>query len=188
MAHVRAFFPILGAMLLGSAGLGSSVPAVAAIESPARSVYQLGPGDKLHITVYNEPTLTGDYSVSSAGAVSFPLIGDIPALGVPIEELQSRLKQKLADGYVNDPRVSVEVLNYRPYYILGEVMKPGEYPYSVGLDLVQAVATAGGYTYRANTRKLFLRRKGQAEVRVNLKRESPPVLPGDTIRVGERYF
>ncbi len=143
MAHVRAFFPLLAAILLGSAGLGGSVAAVAAVESPTRNVYQLGPGDKLHITVYNEPTLTGDYSVSSAGAVSFPLIGDVPAQGVPIEELQSRLKQKLAAGYVNDPRVSVEVLNYRPYYILGEVMKPGEYPYSVGLDLVQAVATAG---------------------------------------------
>ena len=99
------------------------------------------------------------------------------------------LRQRLAAGYVTDPRISVEMLSYRPYYILGEVAKPGEYPYSFNLKLVQAIAAAGGYTYRSNTRKVFLTRADdKKEHKVDLRAQSITVLPGDTIRVGERYF
>ena len=152
-------------------------------------IYRLATGDKLRITVYNEASLTGEYAISSTGKVAFPLIGDVPVGNRTIEEVQLDLRSRLANGYVNDPRVNVEVLEYRPYYVLGEVAKPGEYPYSVGLKIVQAVAKAGGYTYRANSTKVFLRRTGDAaERRVDLRRQNLSVLPGDTIRIGERYF
>ena len=168
----------------GAAAAPSQAP-----EPTVQDVYRLGPGDKLRITVYNESSLTGEYSVSSAGTISFPLIGDIPVRDLSVEALQASLVRRLGAGYVKDPKVSAEILNYRPYYILGEVVKPGEYPYAVGLDIVQAVAAAGGYTYRANTRKVFLRRRGEAaETRIDIRRRAPLVLPGDTLRIGERYF
>lgn len=152
-------------------------------------VYRLGPGDKLRITIYNEPALTGEYTVTTAGAIAFPLIGNVGARGTSLASLQEALRRKLADGYVKDPRISVEMLNYRPYYILGEVTKPGEYPYSFNLKIVQAIAAAGGYTYRSNKRKVFLTRADDSrERKIDLRAQSITVLPGDTIRVGERYF
>ncbi len=152
--------------------------------------YHLGAGDKLRITVYNEPSLTGEYGISAAGNLSFPLIGNVPAKGTTIEDLQATLHNSLSQGeFVKNALVTVEVLNYRPYYILGEVNKPGEYPFSVGLRLEQAVAAAGGYTYRANRGTIFLRRADDAaERRVKLRQQTLHVMPGDTIRVGERYF
>jgi polysaccharide export outer membrane protein len=151
--------------------------------------YRLAPGDKLRITVFNEPTLTGEYSVTSEGTISFPLIGNIPARNTTLTEFQDALRRRLADGYLNDPRVAVEPVAYRPYYILGEVNRPGEYPYSVGLKIEQAVAAAGGYTYRANRRKAFLRRTDdQDERHVDVRKQAVLVSPGDTIRIGERYF
>jgi polysaccharide export outer membrane protein len=154
------------------------------------ATYHLGAGDKLHITVYNEPSLTADYGISAAGNISFPLIGNVPAKGITIESLQVDLHNRLAEGqYVKDAHVTVEVLNYRPYYILGEVTKPGEYPFSVGLRLEQAVAAAGGYTYRANRGTIYLRRSEDAKERaVKLRSQPLHVMPGDTIRVGERYL
>ncbi len=152
--------------------------------------YRLGAGDKLRITVYNEPNLTGEYGISAAGNLSFPLVGNVPAKGTTIEDLQATLHNRLAQGeFVKNALVNVEVLNYRPYYILGEVNKPGEYPFSVGLRLEQAVAAAGGYTYRANRGTIFLRRADDArERKVKLREQTLHVMPGDTIRIGERYF
>jgi protein involved in polysaccharide export with SLBB domain len=90
--------------------------------------YHLGAGDKLRIIVFGEESLTGEFFVSGGGKIAFPLIGDIDVVGLTIPELQAAIAAKLADGYLKQPRVSAEVLNYRPFYILGEVMKPGEYP------------------------------------------------------------
>jgi polysaccharide export outer membrane protein len=153
-------------------------------------LYRLGAGDKLKITVYNEANLTGEFGISAAGNVSFPLLGNVRAQGSTTEALQELLHRRLAGGgFVQNALVNVEVINYRPYYILGEVNKPGEYPYSVRLRLEQAVAAAGGFTYRANRGTVFLRRSDDArERRVKLRRVSAYVMPGDTIRVGERYF
>jgi len=151
--------------------------------------YHLGAGDKLRITVYNEPALTGEYSVTPAGAVAFPLIGTVNVADHTIEQVTADITHRLDGGYVQDPRVSVEVLNFRPFYILGEVNKPGEYPYSSGLTVDKAVALAGGFTYRANSRVGFLRRdNGPAEGSVALRGTPVAVQPGDTIRIGERYF
>jgi len=151
--------------------------------------YHLGSGDKLRITVYNEPALTGEYNVTPAGAVAFPLIGAVDAANHTIEQVTADIARRLDPGYVHDPRVSIEVLNFRPFYILGEVNHPGEYPYSSGLTVEKAVALAGGFTYRANSRVVFLRRNnGPDEGSVSLRGTPIGVQPGDTIRIGERYF
>lgn len=173
------------ALALG--GCVSSPPPLSA-DAATRASYGLGPGDKLRITVYNETALTGEFTVTPVGTIAFPLIGDVAVQDATIETLRHALTTRLADGYVNDPRVSVEIMTFRPYYILGEVNKPGEYPYSSGLTLAQAVATAGGYTYRANKRTLFLRRAHAEERSVDLRGPAVSVLPGDTIRIGDRYF
>lgn len=150
--------------------------------------YRLGAGDKLRITVFGEDTLSGEYLVPGEGNIAFPLIGDVKATGLTVDELQKEVEDKLRDGYLKDPHVSVEVLNYRPFYILGEVMKPGEYPYTNGLTVLNAVATANGFTYRADTRKVYIKRAdAPRELEYQLK-TTTPVEPGDTIRIGERFF
>ncbi len=179
---------LLGSSLAGCAG-AAPPPLATADAGQGLAGYRLGAGDRLRITVYNEPTLTGEYNVTPGGTVAFPLIGAIDAQGCTIEVVTQELSHRLAGGYVNDPHVSVEVLNYRPFYILGEVNKPGEYPYAAGLTIEQAVALAGGYTYRANESKAVLRRQTSgAEGTVALRGGQVPVLPGDTIRIGQRYF
>jgi polysaccharide export outer membrane protein len=151
--------------------------------------YHLGSGDKLRITVYNEPALTGEYSVTPAGAVAFPLIGAVNVANHTIEQVTADITHRLNGGYVQDARVSIEVLNFRPFYILGEVNKPGEYPYSSGLTVEKAVALAGGFTYRANSKVVYVRRNnGPDEGSVSLRGTPVGVQPGDTIRIGERYF
>ena len=142
------------------------------------------------MTVYNEPNLSGEYAVSGAGEIAFPLIGMVAADGRTVADVTQALTTCIADGYMSDPRVSVEVLNYRPFYILGEVQKPGEYPYVAGMTIEQAVAVAGGFNYRANARRVNLRRTPDpAEKSVDLREARVvAVMPGDTIRVLERYF
>ncbi|HEY9217553.1 MAG TPA: polysaccharide biosynthesis/export family protein [Phenylobacterium sp.] len=176
---------LLLATSLVTVGRAVAQPAPAA---PPVADYTLGSGDKVRITVFGEESLSGEFLVSSAGAISMPLVGDIAAGGRTIGELQRDLTARLSDGYLKDPRVSAEVLTYRPFYILGEVNKPGEYPYTAGLNLMKAVATAEGFTYRANTKQAFVRRSGaQGEVKVPLT-ATTPVGPGDTIRIRERFF
>ena len=158
--------------------------------STASAAYTLASGDKLRIIVYGEESLTGEYTVAQGGAIAFPLIGDVAATGVSTTELQRTIAARLSQGYIKDPRVNVEVLNYRPYYILGEVAKPGEYPYRPGLTFQQAVAAAGGYTYRANTKRIAIKHATQTSERslVLTGGQQPAVQPGDTIRILERFF
>ncbi len=172
------------------AGCGSVPPPLEASQrAPLTEGYPLAPGDRVRITVFNEPNLTGEYNVTAQGAISFPLIGDVPITGRTTEQLSQDIRAKLTQGdYLNNPRVSAEILNYRPYYILGEVNKSGEYPFSNGLTIQQAVAVAGGFTFRANRGKVFLRRSNGPERTVDLDGPPVQVLPGDTIRIGERYL
>lgn len=185
------FLSAIAACALGmTAGCSTNPPLLSASDQSALdSGYRLDAGDKLRITVYNELNLTGEYNISTSGGVAFPLIGIVPVKGETIEAASESIRQRLSQGFVNDPKVSIEVLNYRPYYILGEVNKPGEYPYVNGLSIEQAVATAGGFTYRANHKTVFLRRNQvEGERTVKVRKQPVRVLPGDTIRVGERYF
>jgi len=152
------------------------------------SDYKLGPGDKIKIVVYQDQTLSGEFSVSSAGSISFPLIGQVEAADLTIDQLCEILTKKLGEGYIINPQVSGEVSVYRPFYILGEVNKPGEYPFVSGLTAIKAIATAGGFTYRANHHVIYMRRSGEmAERKVNLT-EDFYVEPGDIIRIIERHF
>ena len=178
---------LAAAMLLDGSGGGRALAQETA-ERPR--AFTLGPGDKIRVTVFGEQSVNGEYTVGPDGAVAFPLIGAVAARGRTIAELQVAITQKLAAGYMLDPRVSIDVLNYRPFYILGEVNRPGQYPYADGLSVAQAVATAGGYTYRARTSRVFIRRADRpTEEEMTLKGGRQVwVMPGDTVRVGERYF
>jgi polysaccharide biosynthesis/export protein len=168
---------------------GGNVPPLAN-DSHEAPVYRLAAGDKLRIVVFGEEALSKEYTITSAGDLSFPLLGDIQASGRTPTELQSAITAGLSEGYLNDPRVNVEVLNFRPFYILGEVSKAGEYPYATDLTVFQAVALAGGFTYRADQRRVFIRRAGSdQELTYELSDgRAVYIQPGDTIRVGERYF
>lgn len=176
-------------------GLLSPAAAVAADDAApsgeaAPPMYTLGTGDQLRITVYGEEKLTGQYTVGSDGTVAMPLIGNVNANGQTVLQLQTAIAAALSHGFVRDPHVSVEMLNYRPFFILGEVNKPAQYPYVEQMTVMQAVATAGGYTYRANEHVAFIRHKGEAkEHRYEMsKGKAVWVMPGDTIRIGQRYF
>jgi protein involved in polysaccharide export with SLBB domain len=150
--------------------------------------YRLGAGDKVRVITYGEQALTGEFFVSGAGKISLPLIGDVEAAGLSLPEFSRRVETALKDGYLKDPRVSAEVLNYRPFYILGEVNAPGTYPYTNALTVKNAVATAGGFTYRANQGKVFIKRADDTKERAYKLTDTTPVAPGDTIRIGERLF
>ena len=162
-------------------------PARTAAATPfAVDDYRLGTGDHIRVNVFNEPTLSGEFSIAADGSVALPLIGSVPASERTTTQLTAQITAKLAAGYLLAPRVSIDVLSYRPFYILGEVNKPGEYPYVVGLTVENAIATAAGLTYRGDRRRVYLKNLGGAD-----EAAVPPtfrVRPGDTIRVGERYF
>lgn len=165
-----------------------SGPVSTAAERPSAGEYRLGNDDQIRVTVFGHEDLSGQFNVTSNGTVSLPLIGDVSAAGLTISEFIDRTEEKLSAGYLKDPRVSAEVLNFRPYYILGEVNQPGEYPYSTDLTVLKAIATAGGYTYRANKREIMIKGLEDADERKVLLTPNTDLQPGDTVRVLERFF
>lgn len=150
--------------------------------------YRLGISDKLKITVYGEEDLSGEFVVDSVGQVQLPLVGQVKAAGLTIHEFKAEVIAVLTDGYLKDPKVSVEVLNYRPFYIMGEVNKPGEYPYENGLTVLSAIALAGGYTYRADDDEVYVRHNGESQEHVMPADSKTKIMPGDIVRVPERIF
>jgi len=156
---------------------------------PAATVagYRLGTGDKIRVIVYGEEDLSGEFEVDGSGYIRLPLVGQVTAAGRTVREFENDVAAKLSEGYLKSPRVSAEVTNYRPFFILGEVNKPGEYPFVNGMNVVTAVALAGGFTYRADEDDVYIRRGGRPEQEVPAD-ERTPVLPGDIIRVTERFF
>ena len=150
--------------------------------------YRLGAGDKMKITVYGEQDLSGEFLVTANGHVQFPLLGEIQAADLTAQELAKALTAELGAKYLRNPRVSIEIQNYRPFYIIGEVNKPGEYPYESGLSLHGAVALAGGYTYRAKESNVYIRRMGsEAETSMSATGQVK-IYPGDVVRIPERFF
>jgi polysaccharide biosynthesis/export protein len=180
--------------LLSASGIGIrfTAPASAQVQARASATtadnYVLGPNDRVRLKVYGEPDIAGEYEIDSSGQVSIPLAGHIRASGLTTRELERSISSALSKGIVRDPRVNVEVALYRPYYILGEVKKGGEYPYRLGLTVMDAIASAGGFTYRANENKVYLRRAGSAAEEVYALDAPVQVFPGDNIRIAERYF
>jgi polysaccharide export outer membrane protein len=175
---------------LGYSGAGGGLPGA----NPgggdiASGSYRLNPGDKMRIIVYGQNHLTGDYSLDNAGMLSFPLAGQIRAAGMTPGELERAIKAKLDPDYIRGASVSVEVASKRPFYIIGEVRNPGSYPYVSGISVFNAVALAGGYTYRARENAFYIKRTDKSGHIVRVAADSNTVVrPGDTILVRERYF
>lgn len=178
-------------LLLLGVGAGALAACSTTASTPAEVAqpmeYRLGPGDQLRITVFGEAELTGAFLVGSRGTIAYPLVGEVRASGLTLPEFTDTLQQAL-QTYIRQPNVSVEVANYRPFFILGEVQRPGTYDYSANLTVLNAVATAGGFTYRANRRRVFIRHANETEEHSYPLTIATPVLPGDTIRIGERLF
>ncbi len=151
-------------------------------------VVRLAAGDKVKVTVFGEDSLTGEYQIDAGGNLSMPLAGTVPASGLTQNELERRLAGKLSSGFLKNPRVTVEVTSFRPFYILGEVEKPGEYPYRPGLNIMSAIAVAGGNTYRASRSKVYIQRNGAGSFQEVPFGPAIQVYPGDIIKVPERYF
>lgn len=150
--------------------------------------YQLGPGDKLVISVFNQEDLTGEYAINGAGRFFMPFIGNVDAKGLTITELTDLIVNKLKPDYLVNPRVSIEVLNFRPFYIIGEVNAPNSYPYVEGMTYLNAVAIAGGYTYRAKKGYAMVRRNEDQDGKEQKVDMTSSVMAGDIIRIVERMF
>ena len=189
-------FRVLAALLASAAitpgctspgEIGSPQFATRQGQNPVPRIYRLGVGDKVKVTVFGEDNLSGPFEVNAVGQISMPLIGEMPAKGMALHELREGLTRKLADGYLKNPKVSVEMLNYRPIFVHGEVKNGGEFAYKNGISLRDAIAMAGGYTYRADQSYLYVGREGEPDVAVKTPADVA-ILPGDNIRIPERFF
>ncbi len=146
-------------------------------------------GERLKITVYGEDALTAEYDVNPAGFVVMPLIGSIKAAGRSQSEFGKDIANKyLRGGFLQDPHVTVAIVQFKPFYVLGEATTPGEYPFRSGLNVHSAVAMAGGFTYRASRTYVLIRHVGDDVWKEYSLAEPVPIAPGDLIRVPERYF
>jgi protein involved in polysaccharide export with SLBB domain len=158
------------------------------LEAAATAPAKLQPGDKIRITVYGENNLSGDYQLDQSGQISLPLAGTVSAQGLTQTELEQALAKKLRSEYLKNPKVTVTIATLQPFYMMGEVVKPGQYPYQSGLNVLTALAIAGGPTYRANRSTVQIQRRGQNSMQDYPISTSVPILPGDVIRVPQRYF
>jgi polysaccharide export outer membrane protein len=177
---------VVAVSLAACQNTGSNAP----LETQTASVgeYQLGAGDEVRVTVFGQEQLSGTFRVDGAGYVAMPLVGEINAKGKTARQLEMAIAQKLNEGYVRDARVSAEVVTFRPFYIIGEVTKPGQYPYVNGMTATTAVAMAGGYTYRGQQDYILITRGTDPE---KIERRAPTntqVLPDDVVRIPERFF
>jgi polysaccharide biosynthesis/export protein len=199
--HVAAAL-VLGLLITGCESSGSDVLSTslksggasagatngAASKRQDVAEYRLGPGDKFRLAVLSDKELTADHEIDPSGNIAVSMIGPVKAAGLTVRELEETIKLRLKDGYIKDPKLNVEVLSYRPFYIIGEVNKPGEYPYKGGVNVVSAVAIAGGYTYRGNTNYVLIRRTGDNAEKSFQATPDILVQPGDVLRIPERYF
>ena len=154
----------------------------------AHGDYRLGPGDKLRVIVFGESDLGGDYEVDGSGYIRMPLIGQVKAQGVSAHMLETAIADDLKQGYLKDPSVSVEVITYRPFYIIGAVAKPGEYPYVNNMNALNAVAVAGGFTLQAKDSVVYVRHEGATEEERMPADQSTVIRPGDVVRVDTTVF
>jgi protein involved in polysaccharide export with SLBB domain len=145
-------------------------------------------GDKLRVTVFNEPQLSGEFTVDGAGAIAFPLVGQVQVAALQASEVEETLTERLKGRYLVNPKIAVEFLTLRPFYILGEVARAGEYPYRPGLNAVSAVAMAGGFTPRAATGYVLMRRANTNKEQELPLDSSVLIYPGDMITISERLF
>jgi protein involved in polysaccharide export with SLBB domain len=184
--NLRNTLVIFVLLFVAGCGAGGGLPP---LEGGATAPeYTLGSGDQVRVTVFNEPQFSGEYTVDGSGHVAMPMIGGVSVDGLTVPAAENAIAEELSEKALVSPDVSVEVVNYRPFYILGEVRAPGQYPYVDDMTVLTAIAIAGGLTYRAETDRFsIIREKGGQAVEWAAERNSI-VRPGDVITVFERYF
>ena len=159
-----------------------------AANSESTSSYLLNNGDKIKVIIFGHSDLSGEYQIDGAGEISLPLVKSIWAAGLTTSELETAISNRLAPDYLKNPKVSVLLVSQRPFYILGEIKSPGSYPYSPDTTVLKAVATAGGYTYRARKNKIIITRASTGQKEKISDAAETLVQPGDVIEVPERFF
>jgi polysaccharide export outer membrane protein len=150
--------------------------------------YKLDSGDKLRVVVFGQEGISNSYAVDAAGNITMPLINLVSARGLTTQQLSAAIAAKLRQGYIREPHVAVEVETYRPFFILGEVTFPGQYPYVANMTVETAVAIAGGFSARAKRDAVNLSRPYGGQIARGTAPLATPVRPGDTITVAERWF
>lgn len=182
---LAAAMAVTAALLSGCA---SSPPPTKGFETAALQPYRLDSGDRLRVTVFEQPGLTNTYTVDQAGYIAFPLVGQVAARGQTLPALEGSIAGRLKQGYLRDPDVSIEIDRYRPVFVMGEVGRPGQYSYVPGMTAQNAIAIAGGFTSRGNERDVDVTRKVNGQVATGRTAITAPILAGDTIYVRERLF
>lgn len=189
MFQRRNIFCLL--VLMALAGCTAAAVTTESAGPPVRTsfgAYVLGPGDRLRIKSYGDEDVSGEYEVNSAGFISIPLVGQVHAAGTTTGRLEETIAAKMKGSIATNPRINVEIAAYAPFYVLGEVKKAGEYSFHPGLTVADAIAMAGGLTYRANENGIVVRHAGSATDEIVAADMPMRIYPGDNIRVTERIF
>lgn len=183
---IKALVAVVGLALLSACG-GPDVAQTVTLPDP--EPYRLDNGDQLRVTVFGQDTLTGEYTVDGAGSISMPLLGQVQARGSTAPDLEQQIGERLvSEGYLVSPSVSVQILTYRPFFVLGEVNQPGQFTYIDNMTVLTAIAVAGGFTHRASTDEFTITRKiGNKVIEARAQRNSV-MQPGDVVYVHERIF
>ncbi|HTU64386.1 MAG TPA: polysaccharide biosynthesis/export family protein [Steroidobacteraceae bacterium] len=179
---------LLGVLMLaaGCAGGARGLPQLP--QEPVGGAYLLGAGDALKVTVFGEPDLSGTFKISDSGVIVVPLVGQVAAQGLSVPDLQKKLTALLNQKAVKSPDVTIQIEEYRPFFILGEVKNPGSYAYVPDMTVLTAVAIAGGFTFRASEDEVSVTRKRNGAAVESRGTRNSRVLPGDTVFVFERHF
>lgn len=187
--HARRIV-LLSTLAIGMAACGSPGGDLPPLPRTAAAAYQLGPQDQVRITVFNDPRLTGEFRVSDAGSIAMPLVGNVRGAGRTPQQVKAEVEREMRQkGLFRDPDVAVEVLNYRPIYVLGMVERGGQFPYQPGMTALTAVAVAGGFNYRAIRDYVSVTRVGSNGQAQEYRAERDSLIqPGDTVTVFERRF
>jgi len=186
ISYATGFLTVLAATSLAGCSPMAGMPP---LPPPATTQYQLDAGDDLRINAYGLDGFSNNYVVSDKGVISLPLIGDVQSSGRTVDQVQQAIRARLSDKKILvDPVVNVQINQYRPYYVVGEVKKPGEYPFRPGMSVLNAISTAGGYTFRAKTSKVSITRRVDDRSLTATAAEGALIRPGDTIRVYESWF
>lgn len=176
---------VLGALIVAATvAFGGQIQA----QDREQPEYTLGSGDQIRVQVFGQDDISGEFELDGSGTISMSLIGQVEIGGLTVRKAESKIVDKLKPDYLKNPRVSIQVMNYRPFYILGEVKEPGSYPYVNGMTVMEAIALAGGYTYRADKDDVEIIRAEKAGREAREASENAVVMPGDTVRVPERFF
>ncbi len=190
VAGAKSVLAFAAATLMCAAlsGCNTYQPAPKSFSEATIQPYRLDSGDRLRVNVFEQAGLTGTYTVDQAGYVAFPLIGAVPSRGHTLPELEKMIADKLRQGYLRDPDVTIEVDRYRSVFIMGEVGQAGQYSYVPGMTVQNAIAVAGGYSPRANQANVDVTRKINGRVITGRIPISDPIMAGDTVYVRERLF